>query len=104
MEKILWDTFVAPGLRERLIQRYVPKEPIDPLIYKITAFYWLLQELVGNWKAGRRLTLEQKAQLLQILVWNISILQQEQAADISISQETTDQIANLVLACKEFQS
>ena len=116
MEKVLWDTLVAPALRQQLIRKYVPKEPTDPLIYKITAFYWLLQELVGNWKAGKRLTLDQKAQLLQLLVWNISILQQEQAAyeafivphddahDISISQETTDQIANLVLACKEFQS
>jgi uncharacterized protein YeaC (DUF1315 family) len=109
MEKVLWDTLVAPALRQQLIRKYVPKEPADPLIYKITAFYWLLQELVGNWKAGKRLTLDQKSQLLQLLVWNISILQQEQAAyeaftDISISQETTDQIANLVLACKEFQS
>ena len=111
MEKVLWNTLVAPTLRQQLIRKYVPKEPTDPLIYKITAFYWLLQELVGNWKAGKRLTLDQKSQLLQLLVWNISILQQEQAAyeaftaaDISISQETTEQIANLVLACKEFQS
>jgi uncharacterized protein YeaC (DUF1315 family) len=133
MEKVLWDTLVAPALRQQLIRKYVPpngsvasidrqlhgtsiegtnpKEPTDPLIYRITAFYWLLQELVGNWKAGKRLTLDQKSQLLQLLVWNISILQQEQAAyeafaaaDIGISQETTEQIANLVLACKEFQS
>jgi uncharacterized protein YeaC (DUF1315 family) len=111
MEKVVWDTLVAPALRQQLIRKYVPKEPTDPLIYRITAFYWLLQELVGNWKAGKRLTLDQKSQLLQLLVWNISILQQEQAAyeafaadDISISQETTDQVANLVLACKEFQS
>jgi uncharacterized protein YeaC (DUF1315 family) len=111
MEKVLWNTLVAPTLRQQLIRKYVPKEPTDPLIYRITAFYWLLQELVGNWKAGKRLTLDQKSQLLQLLVWNISILQQEQAAyeaftasDISISQETTDQISNLVLACKEFQS
>lgn len=127
MEKALWDTLVAPALRQQLIRKYVPPngsvasidrqlhgtsiEGIDPLIYRITAFYWLLQELVGNWKAGKRLTLDQKSQLLQLLVWNISILQQEQAAyeaftasDISISQETTDQIANLVLACKEFHS
>jgi len=112
MEKALWDNFVAPVLRQQLIRKYVPKEPTDPLIYRITAFYWLLQELVGNWKAGKRLTIDQKSQLLQLLVWNISILQQEQAAyqafafpqDISISQETTEQIANLVLACKEFQS
>jgi uncharacterized protein YeaC (DUF1315 family) len=108
MEKVLWDTLVAPALRQQLIRKYVPKEPTDPLIYRITAFYWLLQELVGNWKAGKRLTLDQKAQLLQLLVWNISILQQEQAAyeahEITISQETTEQIANLVLACKEFKS
>jgi len=127
MEKALWDTLVAPALRQQLIRKYVPPngsvasidrqlhgtsiEGIDPLIYRITAFYWLLQELVGNWKAGKRLTLDQKSQLLQLLVWNISILKQEQAAyeaftasDISISQETTVQIANLVLACKEFQS
>jgi len=127
MEKALWDTLVAPALRQQLIRKYVPPngsvasidrqlhgtsiEGIDPLIYRITAFYWLLQELVGNWKAGKRLTLDQKSQLLQLLVWNISILKQEQAAyeaftasDIGISQETTVQIANLVLACKEFQS
>jgi len=127
MEKALWDTLVAPALRQQLIRKYVPPngsvasidrqlhgtsiEGIDPLIYRITAFYWLLQELVGNWKAGKRLTLDQKSQLLQLLVWNISILQQEQAAyeaftaaDIGISQETTVQIANLVLACKEFHS
>jgi hypothetical protein len=123
MEKALWNTFIAPVLRERLIEIYVPKEPIDPLVYKITAFYWLMQELVCNWKTGRRLTLDQKAQLLQILVWNLTRLQQEQAYyesdivvpgiesfdnyrefDIDISQETTEQIAQLVLACKEFQS
>ena len=127
MEKALWDTLVAPALRQQLIRKYVPPngsvasidrqlhgtsiEGIDPLIYRITAFYWLLQELVGNWKAGKRLTLDQKSQLLQLLVWNISILKQEQAAyeafttaDIGISQETTVQIANLVLACKEFHS
>ena len=110
MEKIVWDTLVVPGLRERLIERYVPKEPIDPLVYKVTAFYWLLQELMGNWKSGRRLTLDQKAKLLELLVWNFTRLQQEQADimidsfDINISQETTEQIAQLVLACKEFQS
>ena len=127
MEKIVWDTLVVPGLRERLIERYVPKEPhgtshlrcegTDPLVYKVTAFYWLMQELVGNWKSGKRLTLDQKAQLLQIIVWNLTTLQQEQTAyesdvvipefesfDINISQETTEQIAQLVLACKEFKS
>ena len=110
MEKIVWDTLVVPGLRERLIERYVPKEPIDPLVYKVTAFYWLLQELMGNWKSGRRLTLDQKVKLLELLVWNFTRLQQEQADimidsfDINISQETTEQIAQLVLACKEFKS
>ena len=143
MEKMVWDTLVVPGLRERLIDKYVPKEPIDPLLYKVTAFYWLMQELVGNWKIGRRLTLDQKAKLLELLVWNLTRLQQEQAAyqpevmipgietftegrqgpreaiphtvdvalcetsdeeeyDTSISRKTTEQIAQLVLACKEF--
>jgi uncharacterized protein YeaC (DUF1315 family) len=153
MEKAVWDTLVAPQLRKQLIRKYVPE---DPLVYKITAFYWLLQELVGNWKSGERLTLEQKAKLLQLLVWNLSGVQEEQAAydeykteimipgiesftedkirrqgfdnpretiphavnihdvalcetfdeeeyDTSISSETTEQIAQLVLACKEFQ-
>jgi len=156
MEKVLWNTLVAPALRQQLIRKYVPKEPTDPLIYKITAFYWLLQELVGNWKAGKRLTLDQKSQLLQLLVWNLTRLQQEQAAyneyeaevmrprietfteyevrrqgfdypretiphavdihdvafcetsdeeeyDTSISSETAEQIAQLVLACKELE-
>jgi hypothetical protein len=156
MEKMVWDTLVVPGLRERLIDKYVPKEPIDPLLYKVTAFYWLMQELVGNWKIGRRLTLDQKAKLLELLVWNLTRLQQEQTAydecesevmfpgiesftedkirrqgfdytretvphtvdvhdvalcetsdeeeyDTSISCETTEKIAQLVLACKEFQ-
>jgi uncharacterized protein YeaC (DUF1315 family) len=156
MEKVIWDTIVAPELRQRLIDKYVPKEPIDPIVYKVTAFYWLLQELIGNWKTGRRLTLDQKAKLLELLVWNLTRLQQEQAAydeyqseimcpgiesfaedkirrqgfdytretvphtvdvhdvalcetsdeeeyDTSISCETTEQIAQLVLACKEFQ-
>lgn len=130
MEKVLMSV-----MRQRLIDKYVPKEPPDPLVYKMAAFYWLLQELVGNWKAGRRLTLDQKAQLVQLLVWNLSRVQQEQAAydeyeseimcpgietftvrrqgfdyprdvalcddDINISSETTEQIAQLVLACKE---
>ena len=153
MEKAVWDTLVAPRLRERLIQKYVPE---DPLVYKITAFYWLFQELIGNWKTGVRLTLEQKATLLQLLVWNLSRVQHEQAAydeyesyvmipgiesfpedkirrqgfdnpretiphavdvhdvalcetsdeeeyDTSVSSETAEQIAQLVLACKEFQ-
>ena len=156
MEKVVWDTLIAPGLREQLIRNYVPKEPIDPLVYKVTAFYWLLQELIGFWKTGRRLTLDQKAQLIQLLVWNLTRLQQEQSSynesesevmfprietfaedkirckclnnagetiphpidihdvalcetsdeeeyDTSISSETAKQIAELMLACKEFQ-
>ena len=156
MEKVMWDTLIVPELRQRLVERYVPKEPIDPLVYKVTAFYWLLQELVGFWKTGRRLTLDQKAQLIQLLVWNLSRVQQEQAAydeyeseimipgiesfteyevrrqgfdypretvphavdvhdvalcetsdeeeyDTSVSCETTEQIAQLMIACKEFQ-
>ena len=147
---MVWDTLVVPGLREHLIRKYVPKEPIDPLVYKVTVFYWLLQELVGNWKSGRRLTLDQKAKLLELLVWNFTRLQQEhneyqpnnivppgietftegcqsfgnpiesvvshpidvalcetsdeEEYETSISRETTEQIAQLVLACKEFQS
>ena len=156
MEKVVWDTIIVPGLRQRLIDKYVPKEPIDPLVYKVTAFYWLLQELVGNWKSGKRLTFEQKTQLLQLLVWNLTRLEQEQAAydeyeaevvipgieafteyevrrqgfdnprqtiphavdvhdvalcetsdeeeyDTAVSCETAEQIAQLVLACKELQ-
>jgi len=120
MEKVL-----LSAIRQHLIERHVPKEPVDPLVLKFTAFYWLLQELVGNWKAGRRLTLDQKAQLVQLLVWNLSRVQQEQAAyeaftedavdvalcetsdeedyETSISSETTEQIAQLVLACKELE-
>ena len=156
MEKMVWDNVIAPDLRQRLIDKYVPKEPIDPLVYKVTAFYWLLQELVGNWKSGKRLTLEQKTQLLQLLVWNLSRAQQEQSAydeyesevmipgieafteyeirrygfddarktiphavdihdvalcetsdeeeyDTAVSRETTEKIAQLMLACKELQ-
>jgi len=144
MEKVVWETLVVPGLRERLIRKYVPVEPTDPLVYKVTSFYWLMQELIGNWKSGKRLALDQKAQLLQLLVWNLTRLEQEQTAydegeseetfaeykirrqgfdypretvphdvdvalcetsdeDIDISQETTEPIAQLVLACKEFQ-
>ena len=163
MEKVVWDNVIAPDLRQRLIDKYVPSEGSvasldrqNPLVYKVTAFYWLFQELVGNWKSGKRLTLEQKTQLLQLLVWNLSRAQQEQSAydeyqpsivipgieafaeyeirrhgfdnsretvphpvdvhdvalcetsdeeeyDTSVSRETTEQIAQLVLACKEFQ-
>jgi len=122
MEKVLLSV-----MRQHLIEKYVPKESPDPLVLKFTAFYWLLQELVGNWKAGKRLTLDQKAQLVQLLVWNLSRVQQEQDAyqpdvrrqgfdyprdvalcetsdeDINISSETAEQIAQLVLACKEFE-
>ena len=156
MEKAIWNNVIAPDLRQRLIDKYVPKEPVDPLVYKVTAFYWLLQELVGNWKAGKRLTLDQKSKLLELLVWNLARLEQEQSAydeyepevmvpgiesftedkirrqgfddtrqtiphtvdvhditlcetfdeeeyDTSVSCETAEQIAQLVLACKEFQ-
>ena len=162
----MWDTIIAPDLRQRLIDKYVPKEPhgtshlrcegTDPLVYKVTSFYWLLQELVGNWKSGKRLTLDQKSKLLELLVRNLSRLEQEQSAydeyesevmipgiesftkyeirrqgfdnpretvphpvhihdvalcetsdeeeyDTGVSCETTEQIAQLVLACKEFQ-
>ena len=152
----MWDTLIVPGLRQRLIDKYVPKEPIDPLVYKVTSFYWLLQELVGNWKSGKRLTLDQKSKLLELLVWNLSRLEKEQSTydeyeseivipgieafteyevrrqgfddpretiphpvdihdvalcetsdeeeyDTSVSRETTEQIAQLVLACKELQ-
>jgi hypothetical protein len=104
MENVVW-RFMEPIIREHLIQKYVPEEPIEPLVYKITAFYWLFQELIGNWKAGRRLTLDQKAQLIELLVWNLSRVQHTLCEeDINISQETTEQIAQLVLACKEFKS
>lgn len=153
MEKVVWYKLIAPELRQRLIDKYVPNEPIDPLVYKATAFYWLGQELIGNWKSGKRLTLDQKAKLLELLVWNLSRLEQEQTAydqcepdvvlpiieaftedkvrlqgfdnpretvphaidvalcessdeeeyDTGVSCETTEQIAQLVLACKEFQ-
>jgi hypothetical protein len=144
MEKVVWG-FMEPVVREHLTRKYVPSEPIDPLVYKVTAVYWLFQELVSNWKRGHRLTLDQKAKLLQLLVWNFARLQQEQAAyderefprvetftedeiccecldnagetvphpidvalcetsddDINISQDTTKQIAELVLSCKNF--
>ena len=83
MEKVIWDTLIVPDLRQRLIEKYVPGTShlrCDPLVYKVTAFYWLLQELVGNWKTGKRLTLDQKAKLLELLVWNLSQVQQEQVA------------------------
>ena len=101
MEKVVWDTLIAPGLRQRLVERYVPKEPIDPLVYKITAFYWLLQELIGFWKTGRRLTLDQKAQLIQLLVWNLSQIKPEPEPEPE--DDIDEQVAQLVLACKEFQ-
>ena len=106
MEKVIWDTLIVPDLRQRLIEKYVPGnshlrcEGTDPLVYKVTAFYWLLQELVGNWKTGKRLTLDQKAKLLELLVWNLSQVQQEQAA---YEDDIDEQVAQLMLACKEFQ-
>ena len=170
MEKVVWDTMIAPGLRQQLIRKYVPAsldrqphgtshlrcEGTDPLVYKVTSFYWLLQELVGNWKSGKRLTIDQKSKLIELLVWNLSRVQEEQTAydeyesevvvpgieafteyeirrqgfdnsretiphpvdihdvalcetsdeeeyDTSVSCETTEQIAQLMLACKEFQ-
>jgi hypothetical protein len=175
MEKAVWESIIAPNLRERLIDKYVPSEGsyasldrqphgtshlrcerTDPLLYKATAFYWLGQELVGNWKSGKRLTLDQKTKLLELLVWNLSRVQQEQATydeyeseimipgieaftedkirrqgfddaretiphavdvhdvalcetsdeeeyDTAVSCETAEQIAQLVLACKELQ-
>ena len=106
MEKVVWDTLIVPDLRQRLIEKYVPHgtshlrcEGTEPLVYKVTAFYWLMQELVGNWKSGNRLTLDQKAKLLELLVWNLSQVQQEQAA---YEDDIDEQVAQLVLACKEF--
>jgi hypothetical protein len=125
-------------------------------VYKVTSFYWLLQELVGSWKSGKRLTIDQKSKLLELFVRNLSRLEQEQTAydeyeseimipgieafteyevrrqgfdnprqtvphsvdihdvalcetsdeeeyDTAVSCETTEQIAQLVLACKELQ-
>ena len=99
MEKVIWDTLIVPGL----IEKYVPPErseaSLDPLVYKVTAFYWLLQELVGNWKMGKRLTLDQKAQLLELLVWNLARAREEAAYEDDIDEK----VAQLMLACKEFQ-
>ena len=102
MEKVIWDTLIVPDLRQRLIRKYVPPErsdaSLDPLVYKVTAFYWLMQELVGNWKMGKRLTIDQKTQLLQLLVWNLSQIEPEPEPE-----DIDEQVAQLVLACKEFQ-
>ena len=103
MEKVVWDTIIAPSLREQLIRKDVPPDERDtqvrqdPLVYKVTAFYGLLQELVGNWKMGKRLTIDQKTQLLQLLVWNLSRIEPEPEPD-----DIDEQVAQLVLACKEF--
>ena len=104
---MVWKIF-EPVIRDHLVQKYVPKEPIDPLVIQIVALYWMFQELVKFWKTGQRLTFEQKKKVLHLLVWNLSRMQQEQAEvitedDITVSSETTEQIAQLVLACKEFQ-
>jgi uncharacterized protein YeaC (DUF1315 family) len=99
---MVWDTLIVP----RLIDKYVPSkgsvaslDSQDPLVYKVTAFYWLMQELMGNWKTGQRLTLDQKAQLLELLVWNLAKAREEAAYEDDIDE----QVAQLVLACKEFQ-
>jgi len=96
---MVWETLIVP----RLIEKYVPPDASldrqDPLVYKVTAFYWLLQELVGNWKVGKRLTLDQKAQLLELLVWNLARAQEQAAYEDDIDE----QVAQLMLACKEFQ-
>ena len=106
MDKVVWKIF-EPVVREHLVQKYVPREPIDPLVIQIVALYWMFQELVKFWKTKQRLTFEQKKKVLHLLIWNLSRVQQEQAEvitedDITISSETTEQIAQLVLACKEF--
>ena len=104
MEKAAW-AVIEPRLRQRLIEKYVPGtshlrcEGTDPLVYKVTAFYWLLQELVGNWKTGKRLTLDQKANLLELLVWNLARAREEAAYEDDIDEK----VAQLMLACKEFQ-
>jgi hypothetical protein len=102
MEKVVWDTLIVP----RLIEKYVPSKGSyasldrqDPLVYKVTAFYWLLQELVGNWKMGKRLTLDQKAKLLELLVWNLARAKEK----VAYEDDIDEQVAQLMLACKEFQ-
>ena len=102
MEKVVWETLIVP----RLIDKYVPSERSvasldrqDPLVYKVTAFYWLMQELVGNWKTGQRLTLDQKAQLLELLVWNLAKAREEAAYEDDIDEK----VSQLMIACKEFQ-
>jgi hypothetical protein len=155
MDKAIWK-IIEPVIREHLVQKYVPTEPLDPLVIQIVALYWLLQELIGFWKTKQRLTFEQKKKLLHLLVWNFARPENEQAAyneyqsevvvpgietltedeigcqgfndsresvphavdvhdvafgetsdeeeyDTAVSSETTEQIAQLVLACKEFE-
>jgi hypothetical protein len=155
MDKVVWKIF-EPVVREHLVQKYVPREPIDPLVIQIVALYWMFQELVKFWKTKQRLTFEQKKKVLHLLIWNLSRVQQEQAAyneyqsdvmfpgietltedeigcqgfndsgesvphavdvhdvafgetsdeeeyDTAVSSETAEQIAQLVLACKEFE-
>jgi hypothetical protein len=130
MDKVVWKIF-EPVIRDHLVQKYVPKEPIDPLVIQIVALYWMFQELVKFWKTKQRLTFEQKKKVLHLLIWNLSRVQQEQASyneyqsdagietltedesfrdvvfgeeeyDTAVSSETAEQIAQLVLACKEF--
>jgi hypothetical protein len=155
MDRVVWKIF-EPAIREHLVQKYVPREPIDTLVIQIVALYWMFQELVKFWKTKQRLTFEQKKKVLRLLVWNLSRVQQEQAAydeyqpevvipgietltedeiccqgfndsresvphtvdvhdvafgetsdeeeyDTAVSSETAEQIAQLVLACKEFE-
>jgi uncharacterized protein YeaC (DUF1315 family) len=97
---------IEPEIRRRLVERYVPKEPIDPLVFKFTAFYWLFQELIGNWKTGKRLTIDQKTQLLELLVWNLSRVQQEQAAydeyETEVMIPRIETFAEYEIRCKGF--
>jgi hypothetical protein len=143
MEKAVWHTVVEPVIREHLIRKYVPKDPIDPLVLRLSAMYWLFQELVGNWRSGHRLTIDQKMKIIHLVVWNFTRLQQEhyeyasdvmypgivrrqgfdnpresvpypvdvalcetsdeEEYDTAVSDETAKQVADLMIACKEFQ-
>jgi uncharacterized protein YeaC (DUF1315 family) len=146
---------IEPVIRSYLVSKYVPPEPVDPLVWKVTALYWLFKEVTGQWRTGKRLTFEEKTLMLQLL-WNFAHFEQkhtqrnenkssvliphietlseqnessswfdqsretvphavdvhdvalcetsdEEEYDTNISSETAEQIAQLVLACKEFQ-
>jgi len=41
--------------------------PLEPIVAQIAALLWLFQELVGNWKSGKRLTQSEKALLIRYL-------------------------------------